>query len=248
MGYEFSPAQWGVLALCALCLGINKSGLPGLSLLYVAAFAWLFPGQTSTGVVLPMLVAGDIGAVLLYRRRAEWEPIRRTLPIALAGVVVGWWLMREWPTADFRRVIGALVLTLVGVQLGRYWRPAWFVGLPHSPLFARVIGITAGIITMLANAAGPVMGLYFLVLDLGKERFVGTMAWFFLSLNLCKLPFSWERGLIRADSLALNLVLVPLIIVGLFLGRWLVAKVPQKLFDTLVLSFAALAALKLVLG
>jgi len=248
MGFEFSPAQWVVLAGCALCLGINKSGLPGLSLLYVAAFAWLFPGQASTGVVLPMLVAGDIGAVLLYRRRAEWAPIRRTLPIALAGVALGWWIMRTWPLADFRRVIGVIVLLLVGVQLSRHWRPAWFAGLPHSPLFARSIGLTAGVITMLANAAGPVMGLFFLVLDLGKERFIGTMAWFFLILNLCKLPFSWERGLIRLDSLALNLVLVPLIVIGLFLGRWFVAKVPQKHFDTLVLSFAALAALKLVVG
>src|SRR4051812_40030197 len=118
---EFSPGQWVVVALSALCVGINKSGLPGLSLLYVATFAWLFPGQTSTGVVLPMLVAGDFGAVALYRRQANWQPIRRTLPVALVGVVLGWALMKALPHADFRRVIGGIVVGLVLVQLGRYW-------------------------------------------------------------------------------------------------------------------------------
>ena len=51
---SFTPGQWVVVALSALCVGVNKSGLPGLSLLYVATFAWLFPGQASTGVVLPI--------------------------------------------------------------------------------------------------------------------------------------------------------------------------------------------------
>ena len=245
---DFSSAQWGIVVLAALCVGVNKSGLPGLSLLHVAAFAWLFPGQASTGIVLPMLVAGDVGAVLLYRRQAEWGPIWRTLPVALGGVILGWLLMKARPHADFRRIIGGVVLVLVLIQWARYWRPAWFAGLPHSRPFAWVIGAAAGVTTMVANAAGPIMGIFFLLLDLGKQRFVGTMSWFFLILNLCKLPFSWDLGLIRGDTLVFNAILVPLIIAGLFLGRWLIAKLPQKLFDTLVLAMAALASLKLLLG
>lgn len=243
---EFTPGQWMVVALSALCVGINKSGLPGLSLLYVATFAWLFPGQASTGVVLPMLVAGDFGAVALYRRQANWGPIRRTLPVALVGVVIGWVLMKSMPKLDFRRIIGGIVLILVLIQLSRYWRPEWLAGLPHSRGFAWLVGLTAGVTTMVANAAGPVMGIFFLLLELGKEGFVGTVAWFFLILNLCKLPFSWELGLIRWDTLLFNALLVPLIIVGLFLGRWLMMRIPQKTFDTLVLGLAALAALKLL--
>ena len=74
------------------------------------------------------------------------------------------------------------------------------------------------------------------------------MSWFFLFLNLFKLPFSWQLGLIRPQSLAFNAMLVPLIVAGLFLGRWLVAQLPQKAFDTLVLALAALAAGKLLMG
>ncbi len=244
----FTPAQWVVALLSALCIGVNKSGLPGLSLLYVATFAQLFPGQASTGVVLPMLVVGDISAVCLYRRHAEWRYIGRTLPIALGGVVLGWALMHAVPRADFRRIIGGIVLTLVWVQLARSWRPNWFVHLPHSAVFAGVMGLIAGVTTMVANAAGPVMGIYFLVVGLAKGGFVGTMSWFFLILNVFKLPFSWQLGLIQPQSLLFNALLTPLVVAGLFLGRWLVAKLPQKTFDTLVLAFAALAAGKLLIG
>jgi hypothetical protein len=115
-------------------------------------------------------------------------------------------------------------------------------------VFALAMGLIAGVTTMLANAAGPVMAVYFLVIGLAKEGFVGTMSWFFLLLNLFKLPFSWNLGLIHATSLAFNALFVPLIVAGIFLGRWLVTQIPQKTFDSLVLALAAAAAIRLLVG
>jgi uncharacterized membrane protein YfcA len=108
------------------------------------------------------------------------------------------------------------------------------------------MGFIAGVTTMLANAAGPVMGLYLLAVALPKDAFVGTAAWFFLLINLIKVPFSAQLGLIHVSTLTFNLLLVPAIIAGLFLGRTAVAKLPQKWFDSLVLVFALLAAAKLL--
>jgi uncharacterized membrane protein YfcA len=97
---------------------------------------------------------------------------------------------------------------------------------------------------MMANAAGPVMGLYFLSVGLPKLQLTGTSAWFFLLINLYKVPFSVGLGLIRTDTLLFNAVLAPAILIGLFLGRWLLHHVPQKLFDGMILAFAAVAALQ----
>jgi len=99
---------------------------------------------------------------------------------------------------------------------------------------------------MLANAAGPIMALYFLAVALPKLEFVGTSAWFFFILNVFKVPFSAGLGLIHKDTLLLNAVLVPVIVIGLFAGRWLIRRVSQRLFDGLLLAFAALAALRLL--
>ena len=101
MSQDLTLQQWALACLAAVGIGISKSGLPGVSLLHVVLFAQLFPGLQSTGVVLPMLVVGDIGAVLLFQRHADWHHIRRTLPPAGIGVIAGWAVMHFWdkPTA-----------------------------------------------------------------------------------------------------------------------------------------------------
>ena len=242
----FSSTQWALALVAALGIGLSKSGLPGISLLHVVLFAQLFPGLASTGVVLPMLVAGDLGAVWLFRRHARWPHVWRTLPPAVAGVVAGWWFMGRLPAARFGPVIGGIVLVLAVLQIARDVRPGWFERVPHSPAFAIAIGFAAGVTTMLANAAGPVMALYLLAVALPKNEFVGTGAWFFLLINLLKIPFSAQLGLITRDTLLFNLVLVPVILAGLLAGRRVVARLPQKAFDLLVLAFAVVAALKLL--
>jgi uncharacterized membrane protein YfcA len=248
---DFTPLQWLLAALAATGIGVSKSGLPGISLLHVVIFAQLFPGQASTGVVLPMLICGDIGAVLLFRRNAQWPHVFRTLPPAVIGVALGWAIMRwaqqaQVPAAKFNPVIGGIVLTLAVVQLGRNWKPNLFASVPHTHAFAWTMGLIAGTTTMLANAAGPVMGLYLLAVALPKEAFVGTGAWFFLLINCIKVPFSAQLGLISGNSLAFNALLVPLIVLGLFLGKLVVARLPQKWFDTLILVFALFASAKLL--
>jgi uncharacterized membrane protein YfcA len=99
---------------------------------------------------------------------------------------------------------------------------------------------------MLANAAGPVFGLYLLAIGLPKLEFVGTAAWFFLILNISKIPFSWSLGLIRMDTLALNVVLLPLIALGLWFGRILIHRIPQKYFDSIILILTGLASLRML--
>lgn len=237
----------------AVGIGVSKSGLPGISLLHVVIFAQLFPGLASTGVVLPMLVAGDLSAVALYRRHAKWIYIGRTLPPAVLGVAIGWAIMwwaqeRQVPGARFNPIIGAIVLALALLQLVRDWKPNLLSDVPHSHAFAWGMGLVAGITTMLANAAGPVIALYLLSVALPKDAFVGTSAWFFLLINLIKVPFSAQLGLITFPTLGFNAVLVPVIVAGLFLGRAVVSRLPQKGFDTLILIFALGAAAKLLLG
>ena len=103
--------------------------------------------------------------------------------------------------------------------------------MPHARWFAWTIGLLAGVTTMLANAAGPIIALYSLAVGLPKFEFVGTSAWLFLIVNVFKVPFSVELGLIHAETLWLNLVLVPAILAGLAGGRWLTSRIPQQWFD-----------------
>jgi hypothetical protein len=243
---DLTPSQCLLAAIAAMGIGVAKSGFAGVSLLHVIVFALLFGARESTGVVLPMLIVGDLCAVAVFRQHARWDYIRRMLPPAVAGIVIGFLLMQKLNDATFKPLIGSIILALTALQFARMQRPKWFAGLPYAPLFAWSIGLLAGITTMFANAAGPVMALYFLAVSLPKLEFVGTSAWFFLVVNLVKVPFSAQLGLIHRDTLLLNAALIPAIAAGLFAGRWLVVRISQKVFDGFLLAFAALAALRLV--
>ena len=245
---EFTTAQWLLIALAAVGIGISKSGLPGISLLHVLIFAHLFPGIASTGVVLPMLIVGDIGAVILFRRHALWSYVTKTLPPAVVGVIMGWGILHYLPNTRFQLLIGVVILMLAVIQLTRSWKPGLFTQLPHTQTFAWTMGFIAGVTTMVANAAGPVMGVYLLAVDLPKAEFVGTSAWFFLLINLIKIPFSLQLGLIHGKTLLFNAILIPFIVSGLFLGRYIVSRISQRWFDTLILGFALIVAAKLLVS
>ncbi|HZN59098.1 MAG TPA: sulfite exporter TauE/SafE family protein [Planctomycetota bacterium] len=243
-----SPGQWCLAVIAALCVGLAKGGFVGIGLFTIILMAEIAPARESTGLVLPLLICGDVFAVLMYRRHAQWKHIFRTLPVAMAGVVLGWIVMPRIPADSFRKVIGWILLTMIALQFLQRLRPNAFRGVLESRGFGWSMGAWSGFTTMLANAAGPVMTLYLLAVNLPKLEFVGTGAWFFLVINAFKVPFSWQLGLIGGTSLALNLVLVPAVLAGLMVGRRLIALVPQKQFEGILLVLAALASLRLVAG
>jgi uncharacterized membrane protein YfcA len=243
---DLSPFDWALAIAAAFGMGMGKGGLVGLSLVHVVVFAFLFGARDSTGIVLPMLIVGDICAVSWFRQHARWDYIRRMLPPACIGIVLGAGLMRVVNDQSFRPLIGWIILVLAALQFARMQRPGWFGDVPHSRWFAWTMGLLAGITSMLANAAGPIFVLYALAVSLPKFEMVGTSAWLFLIINVSKVPFSLGLGLIHEYTLLLNLVLSPAIVAGVLSGRWLTTHLPQRLFDELLLAFAAIAALRLI--
>jgi hypothetical protein len=240
--------EWLVAATAAFGVGLSKGGLAGVGLYHVVIFAFLFGARESTGVVLPLLLAADVCAVTVFTQHARWDFIRRMLPPACLGVVAAALFMKVLREDTYRPLIGWTVLALATMQAIRMYRPDWLGGVPHTRAAVWSIGLLAGGTTMLANAAGPVITVYCLAVGLPKFEVVGTLAWFFFIINAFKVPFSAGLGLIHGDTLLFNAVLIPAVIAGVFGGRWLLHRLPQRLFNILMLAFAAVAALRLILG
>jgi uncharacterized protein len=209
-------------------------------------FAFLFGARQSTGVVLPMLLAGDVTAVTAFHQHARWDSIRRMLPPACFGVIVAALVMGRLNESLFKLVIGWIIVVLTILQVVRMLRPGWLGTVPHSRAFAWVMGLFVGAATMMANAAGPIFGLYTVALALPKLEIVGTNAWFFLLINAFKVPFSLWLGLIHGQTLWLNIALIPPILVGVFTGRQIVRRLPQGVFEVLMIAFAGIAGLRLI--
>jgi len=243
---ELSWADLLLIAIGAAGIGFSKSGFAGVSMVHVIVFAAVFGAKTSTGVLLPMLIIGDLLAVRLFGAQVQWPYFRRLLPPAFIGVIIGWWLLDKLNEGTVRPLIGVIILAFAGLQTLRIWRPKLFEQVPHARWFAWTLGLLAGITTMLANAAGPLIALYMIAVSLPKFQLIGTSAWFFLVLNIFKIPFSANLGLIDTNSLLINAAFAPVVGLGMLTGRSLVHRLPQKAFDTTLLVITALAAVRLL--
>lgn len=243
---EFSAGQWTLAILAAIGVGVSKSGFPGVLLVHVLVFAFLFGARASTGVVLPMLIVGDLLAIGRFHPHVRWEYLWRTMPPALTGIAVGFVLINRLSDASYAPVLGWIILGLTVMHVVRVRVPSLGDRMPKGPAFAWPLGILAGVTTMLANAGGSVMTLYLLAMGLSKMEFTGTIAWFFFIINLIKVPLSAGLGLISTDTLLFNVVLTPAIVLGSYMGRWLLHRISQELFNGLLLAFAAVAALRLI--
>ncbi|MBT2414344.1 sulfite exporter TauE/SafE family protein [Streptomyces sp. ISL-12] len=247
-GWEFAA-----LALAALLVGFSKTAVSGANTVSLAIFAALLPARASTGVLLPVLIAGDVLAVLTYRRHAHWPTLWRLFPAVGAGVVAGTLFLMWAGDGAVRTSIGVILLVMAAVTVwrrrtaGERERPEEGTATRTGRLKARSYGVLGGFTTMVANAGGPVMSMYLLSAGFRKLGFLGTSAFFFLIVNVSKLPFSVGLGLIDGYSLLLDAALVVFVVPGALLGKWAVNRINQRLFERLVIAATVLGGLQLLL-
>lgn len=249
---DLSTTAWLVLGASVLLVGFAKTAIGGVASITVAVFAAVLPAKESTGTLLPLLLVGDVVAVLVYRRHANWRLLWRLFPWVAVGTLLGVLFIAMVDDTVMRRSIGAVLLLLVGLQLlGRGDRLVQLATRQERTAGGRqavagVVGIAAGVLTMVANAAGAVMTLYLLMSGTLMLEFLGTGAWFFLLVNLFKLPFSVSLGLLDGSALLLDLVLAPLVVVGGVVGVLTVRRLGQKQFELAALALVGVAALPLL--
>ncbi|MER5254497.1 sulfite exporter TauE/SafE family protein [Streptomyces sp. NPDC002855] len=248
---DVSLWEYAALAAAAVLVGFSKTAVSGANTVSLAVFAAVLPARESTGVLLPVLIAGDVLAVLTYRRHAHWPTLWRLFPAVAGGVVVGTVFLMWADDAVVRTSIGAILLLMAAVTLWRRRAPADEAKESASSRGARLktpsYGVLGGFTTMVANAGGPVMSMYLLSAGFRKLSFLGTSAWFFLIVNTSKVPFSVGLGLIDAHSLLLDAALVLFVVPGALIGRAVVHRINQRLFEQLVIGATVLGGLQLLL-
>jgi uncharacterized protein len=240
------PHMLIIALVAAFCIGAAKAGFSGISMVSVVILAEIYGPKASVGLALPLLIAADVMAYPAFLKHGSWQPVWKLLPATLVGLLLGWWLLGEINDSVARRVIGGCVLFMVAIQALRKLKPVFFDRLAESHGFGAAAGALGGFSTMLANAAGPVIQLYFLARRLPKMEMIGIGARFFLLVNLIKIPLNARLALITEDSLMENLKLLPGVVLGIIAGRWLIGRVPQAVFEWMIVVFAFAAALRLL--
>jgi uncharacterized membrane protein YfcA len=259
---ELTGLAWVMLVAGALIIGLSKAALPGATTIAVALFAAVLPAKQSTATILVLLIVGDLFALWAYRRHADIPALLRLAPAVVAGLLLGALFLALATDAGVRKTIAVILLVLVAITLWRRFLAARAVagadaavpavsavapaaGAPRR-VTAAVYGALGGFTTMVANAGGPVMSMYFLAARFPVKAFLGTAAWFFATVNIIKLPFSIGLGLLTLPGLLIDLVLIPGVIVGAFAGRWIAGRISQRVFEWIVITLTIVGALYLL--
>lgn len=239
--------QWVVISLAALSIGMSKTGVQGIMLMIVPLMAMAFGAKESTGVILPMLCMADIIAVAYYKRIADWKIVAKLLPTAVLGFFLAIGVDNVIPTGQFRQLMGWTLILALAVMIWsevfgkeNRWMKKWW--------YAAIFGLLGGFTTMIGNAAGPVMSVYMLSMRKEKMEYIGINAWFFLVVNLLKVPlqaFVWDN--ITWDSLILNLSMLPVIGIGALIGIRIVKLLPERVFRRFIQIVTIISVILMVI-
>jgi len=235
---DLQPWQWALGASCAVMIGLAKTGVPGLAMLTVPLMVFTVgDSRQSAAWAAPLLIVGDVFAVWHWRRHADAGALLSLVPWVAVGMVLGGAALRVDDTV-LRRLLGVIVLAMVVLTIRHRLRPG-----ATPPGRPSIYGVVAGFATTIANAAGPVMASYLLLQRMPKERLVATGAWFFLTVNLAKLPIYWVNGLLDVRSITFDAVMAPLVVCGALGGFAVMRRLSQRVFEGLTLGLAALSSL-----
>lgn len=239
--------QWFIISFTALCIGMSKTGVQGITLLAVPYMAIAFGAKESTGIILPMLCLADIIAVAYYKRIADWKLVARLLPSAVLGFFVAIFVDQLILAHEFRLLMGWTLVLALAVMIWselfkkeNKWMNKWW--------YSSIFGLLGGFTTMIGNAAGPVLSVYLLSMRKGKMEYIGINAWFFLVVNLMKIPlqvFVWDN--ITWNTFSLNLLMLPFIGIGAWLGIRLVRIFPEKAFRKFIQIVTILSVIMMLI-
>ena len=239
---EITPTAWILAYGATFIVGLSKAGIKGIAVLNVTLMALAFGAKESTGMVVPLLILADILSVIYYNKYTQWKYVFKVLPWMILGVLIGVVIGKDLPEKFFK--IGMATIIIITVFMMVYWDRKKDKNVPSHWTFAGSIGTIAGITTMVGNLAGAFSNIYFLAMRLPKNHFIGTAAWLFLIVNIIKLPFHffvWKT--ISTESLTLNLILLPGILLGFFVGVRFIKFIKDAFFRKMIMVLTAVGAI-----
>ena len=244
--FDLTYAELGLFGLVGLLIGMSKVGISGGGMIAVPLLAIIFGGKDSSGIMLPILIIADGFGTTYYRKHTQWSHLKRLLPSAILGVLIGTYTGNKIPDNTFKLIMAAIILVSIGILIWlEFSKTKW---IPKGNWFAILIGVGVGFTTMVGNLAGSVMALYLLANNMPKNKFIGTAAWFFIIINVLKVPFhifSWNT--ISWNSLLLDLILIPAIALGAFLGIKIIKQLNEKVFRYFIIIMTIVAAVFMII-
>jgi len=213
---------------------------------FVASALAAVTGFGGAAVLLPILVlifgVRDAIPILTVAQligngsRVWFNRSELVLPVvgwfALGGVpaaLVGGVLFASAPLSFLKRLLG---IFLLGTVAYRHLGKQRSLRLPLRG-FA-VIGAVFSFLSALLGSVGPIMAPFFLAYGLVKGAYIGTEAFATVVMHVTKLVAYGGTAILTLQNVAAGLALGPIMVLGSFIGKKILDRVPERLFVLLI--------------
>lgn len=232
-----------IIALVSLLIGMSKGGLGAVIVgLVTPLLSQLMPVPKAVATALPLLIFADAFALWVYWKDWDMRHIRLLLPLALVGIIAGMFVLISAPEQVLRPLLAVFTLSAVVYRL--LSRRLIALRYHHRNWHGYLAGLTSGFGSAVANVGAPPFTAYMLLQEMSPRVFIGTTTLFFAIINLSKLPWSVQLGLVDFPRVMWALPLVP---VGVWLGRRFVDWVNPRVFEWFMIITLIIASISLLL-
>ena len=169
---------------------------------------------------------GDIWKMLFFKKGFNWKLI---LLFGIPGIIVSFWAARlplTLPEELLQRSLGLFLILYVGFI---WFKPTW--KMKPSNNNALLGGALSGFFSGIFGVGGAVRSTFLSAYDLPKSVFLFTSGVIGLLIDSSRVTQYFISGIRVEGSLLLALVAcIPISLVGAYLAKKLVDKIPQKQF------------------
>ena len=219
-----SPLFWLLAITGVLLTGISKSGFAGgAGVVAVPLLSLVMPVQHAAAIMLPLLLVMDAKTVRLYWQSINLRELKSIMLAALVGITLAGSAMGSLSSTTLQWILAIFCILFAS------WQQLTPL-LGKLPGAAYIWGTLSGISSTLLHAGGPPISIYFLSKGISKKVWLAQAAVFFAMMNVIKLiPYSLNNTW-HQDFLLLDLVLLPIAIMGVFLGHKIQSHLSEATF------------------
>jgi hypothetical protein len=247
-----NPLFWGLATIGVILTGISKSGFAGgAGVIAVPLLSLIIPVPVAAALMLPLLIVMDAKSLHYYWRSVRWQELKMIAPAALFGIIVGGYLLGELPSSLLQILLGFFCIVFA---LWKNLTPL----LGRLPYAGFIWGSVSGLTSTLLHSGGPPINIYLATRQLPKRNWLATAAVFFAMMNLVKIiPYAlthqWQFDSVVFDLpmsslLLIDLLLLPVSLIGVWLGHELQKIISEAHFMSACKGLLFLSGLGLLLS
>lgn len=238
---------WGLAAIVlAMSLGGILKGATGagIPIIAVPVIAAVYDVKVAVAVMVVPNLISNLWQIYKFRSFATDAGFCWKLGIfGAAGAGAGTIALAELPSSFLNLCMAAIVIFYI---LLRLLKPSAQLSMAKARKAVAVVSFLGGILQGAVGVSAPIAVTFLNAIKLARPVFIFTVSIFFASMALVQIPIQIHFGLMTRDIAMLGLLAFIPLLAALPAGDWVGRRISPKMFDTLILAFLAVLAIRLI--